>query len=172
MKKATLIAALAIIGALAGTTDASAHRGPTTSIVHEIDHVRQETNKIRRTIGRRMYKPDVSYRTVDNRAVSLETLIVWTQRLKKARRLPPHPRSVWARLAECESNGDWSWNGSGLYDGGLQFHPQTWASYRPRRYPEYAWQAKPYQQIRVAKRLQRAAGWGQWPACSLRLGLR
>ena len=79
--------------------------------------------------------------------------------------------SVWDRLAECESNGRWDLN-VGLYDGGLQFHPQTWNTWKKSSYPEYAWQATKAQQIEAASRLQAAAGWGPWPACSDKLGLR
>ncbi len=70
----------------------------------------------------------------------------------------PHPRSVWARLARCESNGDWSYNGPAIYDGGLQFHPQTWESHRPESYPQQAWEATPAEQIRVARLVLRAQG--------------
>ncbi len=172
MRKATLIAALVLAGALLGAADADARRPALPSMVQEIDQLRKETNQIRRTIGRRMYRTDFSYRTVDNRAVRLEALIIWTQRRKKARGLTPHPDSVWTRLADCESGGVWTYNGSAIYDGGLQFHPQTWNSYRRNSYPKFAWQAAPYQQIRAAKRLRRAAGWGAWPSCSAKLGLR
>ncbi|MBY5161948.1 transglycosylase family protein [Salsipaludibacter albus] len=79
--------------------------------------------------------------------------------------------SVWDRLAGCESNGRWDLN-TGLYDGGLQFHPDTWRSWKKSSYPEYAWQASKAQQIEAASRLQDAAGWSPWPHCSSVLGLR
>lgn len=79
--------------------------------------------------------------------------------------------SVWDRLAQCESGGRWDLN-VGTYDGGLQFHPQTWNSWKKSSYPQYAWQATRAQQIDAASRLQAAYGWGQWPACSSKLGLR
>ncbi len=79
--------------------------------------------------------------------------------------------SVWDRLAQCESGGNWSLN-VGTYDGGLQFHPSTWNSWKKSSYPDYAWQATRAQQIEAATRLQAALGWGQWPACSSKLGLR
>ena len=78
--------------------------------------------------------------------------------------------SVWDRLARCEAGGNWSHNGR--YDGGLQFHPDTWTRNKPSGYPEYAWQASRDQQIVVGKRVQAAQGWGAWPACSRKLGLR
>ena len=79
--------------------------------------------------------------------------------------------SVWDRLAQCESGGNWSLN-VGTYDGGLQFHPTTWNAWKKPSYPEYAWQASRAQQIEAASRLQAAQGWNPWPACSDKLGLR
>ena len=38
---------------------------------------------------------------------------------------------VWVALANCESGGRWHYNGSSGFDGGLQFHPSTWAAYAP-----------------------------------------
>lgn len=84
---------------------------------------------------------------------------------------PPAPsNSVWDDLAQCESHGQWDLN-VGLYDGGLQFHPDTWRSWKKSSYPDYAWQATRSQQIEAAERLQEALGWGQWPHCARELGL-
>jgi hypothetical protein len=80
--------------------------------------------------------------------------------------------SVWDRLAQCESSGNWAMNsGNGFY-GGLQFMHSTWVAQGGRQYAEYPHQATREQQIAVAERLLAAAGWGQWPACSSKLGLR
>lgn len=85
--------------------------------------------------------------------------------------------SVWDRLAKCESHGEWDYGphsgwGSGIYHGGLQFHPNTWANYRPADYPDKAYQASREQQISVAERVLEEQGWQAWPACSRKLGLR
>jgi len=77
--------------------------------------------------------------------------------------------SVWYDLAQCESGGRWDYNGT--YDGGLQFHPDTWRRNKPAGYPEYAYQASPAQQIEVGKIVQRRSGWGAWPSCARKLGL-
>ncbi len=77
--------------------------------------------------------------------------------------------SVWDRLAQCESGGNWHINTGNGYYGGLQFTLSTWRAYGGSGYPH---QNSREQQIAVAKRLQAAAGWGQWPACSSKLGLR
>jgi hypothetical protein len=77
---------------------------------------------------------------------------------------------IWDRLAQCESSGNWHINA--YHDGGLQFLPSTWTAYGGEKYAPYAYQATREQQIEIAQRLQAAKGWGQWPTCSKRLGLR
>ncbi len=80
--------------------------------------------------------------------------------------------SVWDALAQCESNGNWAMNsGNGFY-GGIQFMHSTWVNMGGRQWAEYPHQATREQQIEVATRLQAQYGWGQWPACSSKLGLR
>lgn len=79
--------------------------------------------------------------------------------------------TVWDRLAVCEASGNWA-STVGLYEGGLQFHPQTWDAYKPAGYPAAAYQASREQQIHVAEKVLAAQGWGAWPACSSKLGLR
>jgi hypothetical protein len=54
--------------------------------------------------------------------------------------------TVWDRLAQCESGGNWSINTGNGYYGGLQF-------------------------IRVAENLRAQAGFRPWPQCAARLGL-
>jgi hypothetical protein len=172
VRKATLVITLIALGAVWGVADAGAHRSKAGPIVHQIDHKRMKTQEIRRALGRRPARVDFSYRMSTSRADQLGTLLLWHQRLVKARKLTPHPKSVWARLAECESGSRWDYNGSSIYDGGLQFHPQTWASYRTRKLPKHAWQATPAQQIGVAQRVQEAQGWAAWPSCSIKIGVR
>jgi LysM repeat protein len=77
--------------------------------------------------------------------------------------------TVWDRLAQCESGGNWSIStGNGFY-GGLQFTPGTWRAAGGTGMPN---QASRETQIRVAQRVLQQQGWGAWPACSSRLGLR
>ena len=77
--------------------------------------------------------------------------------------------SVWDKIADCESGGNWSINtGNGFY-GGLQFTLSTWRGYGGSGMPHHASRA---QQIAVAKKVQAAQGWGAWPACTSKLGLR
>ena len=78
--------------------------------------------------------------------------------------------SVWDRLAQCESGGNWAINTGNGYYGGLQFNLGTWRSYGGSGYPH---QNSREQQIAVAERVRAASGgYGAWPHCSAQLGLR
>ena len=79
---------------------------------------------------------------------------------------------VWDAIAQCESGGNWSINTGNGYHGGLQFHPQTWNAHGGNQYASRADLATREQQIEIAKRVQASQGWGAWPACTSRLGLR
>ncbi|MBB1258023.1 transglycosylase family protein [Streptomyces alkaliterrae] len=79
---------------------------------------------------------------------------------------------VWDRLAQCESGGNWQINTGNGYYGGLQFAPSTWRAYGGTAYAPTADKAGRAQQIAVATKVQAAQGWGAWPSCSARLGLR
>lgn len=81
------------------------------------------------------------------------------------------PNTVWDRLAECETGGNWRHHNS-TYQGGLGFYHGSWDAYRPRRFPRDAHLASRTQQIVVGKRILADVGWGAWPACSILLGLR
>jgi LysM repeat protein len=76
---------------------------------------------------------------------------------------------VWDRLAQCESGGNWSTNtGNGFY-GGLQFTQSSWSAAGGGGSPQHASRSE---QIRVAQNLQKMQGWGAWPTCSRKVGLR
>lgn len=77
--------------------------------------------------------------------------------------------SVWDRLAMCESTGRWHIaTGNGFY-GGLQFTLSSWRMVGGTGMPHHASKAE---QIARAKKLQAIQGWGAWPACARKLGLR
>lgn len=80
--------------------------------------------------------------------------------------------SVWDRVAACESGGNWSINTGNGYQGGLQFSPSTWAAYGGTQYAASADQASREQQIAVAEKVRAGQGWGAWPACTAKMGLR
>jgi len=76
---------------------------------------------------------------------------------------------VWDRLAQCESGGNWSINtGNGFY-GGLQFTQGSWHAAGGSGSPQNASRSE---QISVAQNLQKMQGWGAWPTCSHKIGVR
>ncbi|WP_375000398.1 transglycosylase family protein [Aeromicrobium sp. CTD01-1L150] len=77
--------------------------------------------------------------------------------------------SVWDRLAQCESGGNWQANTGNGYYGGVQFSAQTWSSMGGPGLPH---ENSREVQIKYAKKLQQQSGWGQWPSCASQLGLR
>ena len=85
----------------------------------------------------------------------------------------PSPRrdagTVWDKLAQCESTGNWSINTGNGFSGGLQFTKSTWRAFGGEG---LAHQASREEQIIVAERVLAQQGWGAWPACSRKLGLR
>jgi LysM repeat protein len=77
--------------------------------------------------------------------------------------------SVWDQLAQCESGGNWAINtGNGFY-GGLQFTLSSWQATGGSGLPS---NASREEQIMRAERLLAMQGWGAWPACTSKLGLR
>jgi LysM repeat protein len=77
--------------------------------------------------------------------------------------------TVWDRLAQCESSGNWSINTGNGYYGGLQFSQSSWNAAGGTGNPA---NASREEQIRVAENLRATQGWGAWPSCSAQLGLR
>lgn len=80
--------------------------------------------------------------------------------------------TVWDELVQCEATGNWNINTGNGFSGGLQFTPSTWQAYGGGQYASEAWQATREQQIEVAEKVQAAQGWGAWPACTAKMGLR
>lgn len=77
--------------------------------------------------------------------------------------------TVWDRLAQCESGGNWAINTGNGYYGGLQFSLSTWRAWGGSGYPH---QASRETQIAVATKMRDASGgYGAWPHCSSVLGL-
>ena len=81
----------------------------------------------------------------------------------------PDSLDVWARLRHCESRGRYDINTGNGYFGAYQFAARTW---RNLGFPGLPHQAPPEMQDEAARQLQARRGWGQWPACARRLGLR
>ena len=79
--------------------------------------------------------------------------------------------TVWDRVAQCESGGNWKINtGNGFY-GGVQFAAGTWDHYKDAGSPADAQTASPEQQIVVAEKVFAAQGPRAWPTCAPRLGM-
>ena len=77
--------------------------------------------------------------------------------------------TVWDRLAQCESGGNWAINTGNGYYGGLQFSLGTWQAYGGPGMPHTASRET---QIAIATKVRDAAGgYGAWPGCAAKLGL-
>ncbi|HET9769501.1 MAG TPA: transglycosylase family protein, partial [Acidimicrobiia bacterium] len=81
----------------------------------------------------------------------------------------PGGDDVWRRLRNCEAGGRYNANSGNGYYGAYQFSAGTWRSLGYRGLPH---QAAPEVQDEAARKLQARSGWGQWPACSRRIGVR
>ena len=76
--------------------------------------------------------------------------------------------SVWDKVAQCESGGNWKINtGNGFY-GGVQFAAGTWKAYGGKTYASQAHLATKAEQIAIARRVLAGQGPGAWPTCSRR----
>lgn len=74
----------------------------------------------------------------------------------------------WDRVAACESGNNWAIHTGNGFEGGLQFSPGTWNSYRDPSDPPHAYMADRETQIKVAERVLAKQGPGAWPVCSRR----
>ena len=77
--------------------------------------------------------------------------------------------AAFAALRKCESGGNYKIATGNGYYGAYQFDPRTWRSLGYTGLPS---DAAPEVQDEAARKLLAKAGWGQWPACSRKLGLR
>lgn len=85
------------------------------------------------------------------------------------------PAGVWDSLANCESGGRWDANTGNGYYGGLQWSAPTWnkaAAIVGLSHIPYAHLATRDEQILAAQAWLARTSWAQWPACSIKLGLR
>ncbi len=77
--------------------------------------------------------------------------------------------ALWQRLRNCEAGGRYERNSGNGYYGAYQMSAGTWHSLGFGGLPH---QAPPEVQDQAARKLQARGGWGQWPACSRRVGAR
>ena len=77
--------------------------------------------------------------------------------------------SIWDSIAACEAGGNWAINTGNGYYGGLQFTLASWQAVGGTGMPN---QASRDEQILRGQILQSRGGWGNWPACTAKLGIR
>lgn len=80
--------------------------------------------------------------------------------------------ATWDALAQCEAGGNWHINTGNGYYGGVQFSQDTWERQGGLKYAPRADLATREEQIAIASQTQEAQGWGAWPSCSGRIGVR
>jgi hypothetical protein len=76
---------------------------------------------------------------------------------------------VWDRIAQCETGGNWSMQGS-RYSGGVGFANSTWDAFGGREFAPNAGMATREQQIVVAERVRDYGGYTGW-GCAYTIGL-
>ena len=128
-------------------------------------------------------------RTVDRQGIAKQRIVRKQRATRSATRsrIAPAPRPatprpvaaaavpnggddlIWQRLRNCEAGGRYNANSGNGYYGAYQFSAGTWRSLGYSGLPH---QAPPEVQDQAARKLQARSGWGQWPACSRRIGAR
>lgn len=154
----------------------TARHWPETPLVSTLNY---QALKIRQARANRCLTPPVFRWTPGYRVPQrARPQVVNQRRARLAKNRALESRCIpwpWDALAECESGGNWAYNGPSGFDGGLQFLPSTWDSarlYVSGANYAYAWQAPAHVQVRVAQAWLARTSWAQWPACSSALGLR
>ena len=79
--------------------------------------------------------------------------------------------TVWDKVAQCESGGNWKINTGNGYYGGVQFSARTWKAYGGRSFASRANLATKAEQIAIARRVLAGQGPRAWPVCGRRAGL-
>jgi len=115
------------------------------------------------------YRPAQSHHVSSTRSHRAAPAATPTRQRTSSASNAPAGGTVWDRLAQCESGGNWGISTGNGYYGGLQFTQGSWNAAGGSGNPANASRAE---QIRVAENLRSQQGWGAWPACSSKLGLR
>jgi LysM repeat protein len=79
--------------------------------------------------------------------------------------------TVWDKVAQCESGGNWRINTGNGYYGGVQFSARTWKAYGGTSFASRANLATKVEQIAIARRVLAGQGPRAWPVCGRRAGL-
>ena len=147
--------------------DASMYVGEST--VERAGQTGTATRTVRTSyLGAKVQEREVVSRTVTDRPVNR----VVREGTKARPAVPAVSAGPWDALAQCESGGNWAINTGNGYYGGLQFSSGTWLAYGGGQYAPTANLASREQQIAIATKVRDArGGYGDWPACSAKLGL-
>ncbi|MFC6154188.1 resuscitation-promoting factor [Nocardioides yefusunii] len=160
---------------------ATLEKGETKVVEEGRDGSRDVTYEVRTKNGKVVSRTEVSSKVTQKpqtRVVKVGTkepeVVEADEPAKAAPAAPTAPNyasgnTVWDQLAKCESGGNWSINTGNGYYGGLQFSPSSWRAVGGSGLPH---QASREEQIKRGQMLQARGGWGQWPSCSSKLGLR
>ncbi|MCU1456304.1 MAG: transglycosylase-like protein [Actinomycetia bacterium] len=87
----------------------------------------------------------------------------------KAQEAAAARNTVWDRMAQCETGGNWQMRGS-RYSGGVGFANTTWNAFGGQEFASNAGLASREQQIVVAERVRAAVGFRAW-GCAKRIGV-
>ncbi|GAA1497282.1 transglycosylase family protein [Paeniglutamicibacter kerguelensis] len=153
--------------------DAKALEGTKKTVTKGVDGERTLTYAVTLRNGKEADKELVSEK-VTTKPVE-EEISIGTKAKPKPKAATKAPGSVsatWKALAKCESGGNWSINSGNGYYGGLQFSASSWAGAGGTKYAALPHQATAAEQVATAEKLRKSGGWGHWPACSSKLGLR
>ncbi|MBO0852707.1 MAG: transglycosylase family protein [Nocardia sp.] len=152
------------------------------------NEIRDPTLNMSRTVVQNPGKPGVQEVTYDvlmlngreiSRQATGHTVVVPAQSktvrkgAKPGTEVPPvNNGKVWDALAKCESGGNWGVNTGNGFFGGIQFDQNTWARQGGLRYAPRPDEATREEQIAIAEVTRARQGWGAWPACTSKLGMR
>lgn len=154
------------------TSDNSKYKGEKTIIQKGVNGAKEIVKTVRKIDGQ------IESETVHSEKILAQAV---AQKESIGTKTPPPPAEtaapapvalgddVWSKLAFCESGGRPGTNtGNGFY-GMYQFTLPTWKAVGGSGLPS---EASAEEQTKRAQILQARAGWGQWPACTRKLGLR
>ncbi|WP_272950254.1 resuscitation-promoting factor [Nocardioides cynanchi] len=147
--------------------DSSMLQGRTTVTRAGRDGLRDVTYKITYRNGRLVARRVVSAQVLRSPVPQIER--VGTKTAPTPTPTFSSGSTVWDKIAQCESGGNWAENTGNGYYGGLQFSVGTWQAYGGSGLPSSASRTT---QIAIATKVRNASGgYGAWPACSQALGL-
>jgi uncharacterized protein YabE (DUF348 family) len=150
------------------TPDAEAFEGTRTVTAKGVEGEQTTTYRVTVTDGVETAREQVGVE-VTSAPVAQQVTVGTKPKPKPAAAPAVAGGSVWDALAKCEAGGNWAINTGNGYYGGLQFNLGTWRANGGVGMPH---EASREQQIAVGERVQASQGWGAWPSCTRKLGLR